>query len=136
MNKHRLAEAVSGLVATFLALAGFIYLLLGPTYSFAASTGASGTTSMLQVLETHIQLGAIIALFILFLAIIGVGIGAVGHSSTQNKAWKIVLLCSVIVMITGTLLGILSIGPIIAPGSFFAILALYFSRAKNSATQG
>ncbi len=132
MNKRQWAEAFSGLVAMFLALAGLIYLLFGPIYSFASSTGAHGTTSLLQ---THLQPSAIIALCIFLLAIVGVGVGAVCHNRTQKEVWQRVLLFSVIVMTVGTLLGILSIGPIIAPGTLFAILTLYLSRTRNQVRQ-
>jgi hypothetical protein len=47
MNKRQWAEAFSELIATFLALAGLSYLLFGPLYTFASSTGARGTTSLL-----------------------------------------------------------------------------------------
>ena len=134
MNKIRWAEAFSGLLANVLACAGLVYLLFGQVYSFANSTGTSGKANLLQALQAnvqHIQPEAIIAFCILLLGIIGVGVSAVYHSRTRKDVWYKVLLSSVGVMVVVTLLGLLSIGPFMIPGTLFALLALYFARIRK-----
>ncbi len=134
MNKRRKAEAFSGLTATLLAFVAFVYLLFGPVYSFADSTGTSGTASMLQALQTnaqHIQPIAIMAFCTLLLGIIGVGVSAVCHSRTQKKEWQNILLFSVCVIVIFTLLALLSIGPLMTPSAVFALFALFLSYEKE-----
>jgi hypothetical protein len=133
MNKRQRAEAVSGSLAMFLAFAALVYLLFGPVYSFANSTGETGTASMLQALQAnaaHIQPIAIIAFSVLLLAIIGVGVGAFYHSHTHKKAWHNVLLFSAIIMVIFTLLALLSIGPLMAPATLCALVAVFLSGTK------
>ena len=132
MNKYRWAEAFSGLLATFLAIGSLAYLLFGPSYNVATSTGTNGTESMLQ----HIQPTAIIAFCLLLVAIIGVSVGAVCHSRTQNPFWRNVLVFSVSIMVLFTLIGLLIIGPLIAPSALFAILALYLSYTSGISKTG
>jgi len=136
MNKYRWAEAFSGLLATFLAIASLAYLLFGPSYNVATSTGRNGTGSMLQTLQAHIQPDAIIAFCLLLAAIIGVSVGAVCHSRTQNPFWRNVLVFSVSIMVLFTLIGLLSIGPLIALSALFAILALYLSYTSGTSKTG
>jgi hypothetical protein len=132
MNTYRWAEAFSGLVATLLAIASLAYLLFGPAYNVTTSTGRNGAGSMLQTLQMHIQPVAIIAFCLLLVAIIGVSVGAVFHCRTQTVLWRNVLVFSVSIMVLFTLIGLLSIGPLIAPSALFAILALYLSYTNGT----
>jgi hypothetical protein len=80
-NLQRL-EAACGLVAALLGFPGLAFALFGPVYRFESSSGQSGTANLLQA---GIQPGALIALCILSLGLIGVAVSAVVHSRTGGR---------------------------------------------------
>jgi cell division protein FtsX len=81
MRNLRRFEAACGLVAALVGFLGIAYALFGPTYSFQNSSGQTGTANLLQV---GIPPGAIVALCILSLGLIGEAAGAVLHSRTRD----------------------------------------------------
>jgi hypothetical protein len=117
-NLQRL-EAACGLLAALFGLLGLAYALFGPTYSFANSSGQSGTANLVQV---GIQPVTLIILGILVLGLIGVAVGAVLHSRTGSSGWRVVLWVSNIVLLILTFLSLLSIGVLLLPGTLFALL--------------
>jgi sulfite exporter TauE/SafE len=128
MSRIRWAEAVSGIIATLLAVSFIAYLLFGSVYTFANSDGINGTANILQAVQwAHIQPITIVAFSLFLLSIIGVGMGAVGHSRTQKRVWQKILFFSVSIMVIFTLLALLSIGPLIAPTTLIALLTLFLS---------
>jgi hypothetical protein len=118
-NLQRL-EAACGLLAALFGLLGLAYALFGPTYSFANSSGQSGTANLVQV---GIQPVTLIILGILVLGLIGVAAGAVVHSRTGGSGWRVVLWVSTVVLVILTFLSLLSIGVLLLPGTLFALLA-------------
>jgi hypothetical protein len=118
-NLQRL-EAACGLLAALFGLLGLAYALFGPTYSFANSSGQSGTANLVQV---GIQPVTLIILGILVLGLAGVAAGAVVHSRTGGSGWWVVLWVSTIVLVILTFLSLLSIGVLLLPGTLFALLA-------------
>ena len=118
-NLQRL-EAACGLLAALVGLLGLVYALFGPTYSFANSSGQSGTANLVQV---GIQPVTLIILGILVLGFIGVVAGAVVHSRTGGGGWRAVLWVSTAVLAVLTFLSLLSIGVLLLPGTLFALLA-------------
>ena len=118
-NLQRL-EAACGLLAALFGLLGLAYALFGPTYSFANSSGQSGTANLVQV---GIQPVTLIILGILVLGFIGVAAGAVVHSRTGGSWWRVVLWVSTAVLVVLTFLSLLSIGVLLLPGTLFALLA-------------
>ncbi len=113
-------EAACGLLAALFGLSGLAYALFGPTYSFANSSGQSGTASLVQV---GIQPVTLIILGILVLGFIGVAAGAVVHSRTGGSGWRVVLWVSTAFLVILTFLSLLSIGVLLLPGTLFALLA-------------
>jgi len=122
-NLQRL-EAACGLVAALLGFPGLAFALFGPVYRLESSSGQSGTANLLQV---GIQPGALIALCILSLGLIGVAVSAVVHSRTGGRGWRIVLWISTAVIVILTLLSLPSIGVFLLPSTLFALLASTFS---------
>ncbi len=118
-NLQRL-EASCGLLAALLGLLGLAYALFGPTYSFANSSGQSGTANLVQV---GIQPITLIILGILVFGLIGVAAGAVVHSRIGGSGWRVVLWVSTAVLVILTFLSLLSIGVLLLPGTLFALLA-------------
>ena len=74
-------EAPCGLLAALFGLLGLAYALFGPTYSFANSSGQSGTANLVQV---GIQPVTLIILGILVFGLIGVAAGALVHSRNSR----------------------------------------------------
>jgi hypothetical protein len=126
-NRYRKIEAVCGLITTLLGLVTLGYVLFGPLYSYASSNGEYGTENMIAA---GIQSQGIVFLSLLFLATIGVGVGAVLHSRTQRKVWRVVLGFSAGIIVIGTLLGLASIGFFLFPCTFFAVITLMASSPK------
>jgi TctA family transporter len=126
-------EAACGLVAALLGFLGVAYALFGPTYSFQNSSGQTGTANLLQV---GIPPGAIVALCILSLGLIGVATGAVLHSRTRENWWRIVLLISTVVMVAFLVLTLLSIGLLLLPATLFALVASALSLGVRRAALG
>lgn len=113
-------EAPSGVLAALFGFLGLAYALFGPTYSFANSSGQSGTANLVQV---GIQPVTLIILGILVLGLIGVAASAVVHSRTGGSGWRVVLWVSTAVLVVLTFLSLLSIGVLLLPGTLFAFLA-------------
>jgi len=113
-------EAPCGLLAALFGLPGLAYALFGPTYSFANSSGQSGTANLVQV---GIQPVTLIILGIVVLGLICVAAGAVVHSRTGGSGWQVALWVSTTVLVILTFLSLLSIGVLLLPGTLFALLA-------------
>ena len=124
MRNLRRFEAACGLVAALFGFLGLAYALFGPTYSFQNSSGQTGTANLLQV---GVPPGAIVALGILSLGLIGVAVSAVVHSRTGGRGWRIVLWIATAVIVILTLLSLPSIGVFLLPSTPFALLASTFS---------
>src|SRR6266704_3944985 len=95
VNLQRL-EAACGLLAALFGLLGLAYALFGPTYSFANSSGQSGTANLVQV---GIQPVTLIILGILVFGLIGVAAGALVHSRTGGSRWRVALWVSTAVLV-------------------------------------
>jgi hypothetical protein len=133
MRNLRRFEAACGLVAALVGFLGVAYALFGPTYSFQNSSSQTGMANLLQV---GVPPGAIVALGILSLGLIGVAVSAVVHSRTGGSGWRIVLWASTAVIVMLTFLTGFSIGVFLLPSTLFALLASALSLGVRRAALG
>jgi hypothetical protein len=116
MSTHRRFEAACGVVAALFGLLGVAYVLFGPTYSFASSSGGgaaqTGTANVWQVGIEPITWD-FLSLFVL--GLIGVLSGAVLHSRIGAQRWRAVLWGSTMAMVAVTILARLEHRGIPAP---------------------
>jgi hypothetical protein len=133
MSNPRRFEAACGPVAALFGFLGLAYALFGPTYRFQSSSGQTGTANLLQV---GVPPGAIIALCILSLGLIGEAASAVLHSRTRENRWRIVLWVSTAVMVAFLVLTLPSIGLLLLPSTLFALVASMLSLGVRRAAPG
>jgi hypothetical protein len=124
MSNNQRFERISGSGTALLGLLALAYVLFGPLYQGTSSSGQSETASLLQLGIHPISL---VAFGIFLLALIGVVVSAVLHSSTEENKWRIMLGGSVIVILAFTLLTLPGIGLFILPSAFLALVTFVLS---------
>ena len=120
MSTIQRLEATFGLLAVLCGTLSLTFVLLGPLYH--SSNG--GTASLVQTGVSSITL---IIFTILFLALIGIAIGAVIHGRTDRIGWGLVLWVSTAVAGAIMILAILSVGIFFFPSILLGLLACMLS---------
>jgi hypothetical protein len=121
-----LASAIVGGIAVY-------HVLADPTYSFASSTGASGTVPAPQVPGVSAFIYVYSGVQVLGLAI--VVLSGILYGRTRNKRWRIALWVAASVLFLYNLLGIFSFGLFFLPAAFLALLAAFFSLGVRAASE-
>lgn len=133
MSNNQRFERISGLGAVLLGLLALAYVLFGPLYHGTSSSGQNNTANLLQV---GIQPMSLVAFGLFLLALIGVVVSAVLHSSAEENKWRILLGGSVVVILAFTLLTLPSIGLFILPSALLALVTFVLSLLSKKPAVG
>ncbi len=125
MQVFRWLEPITALVGTVFGLFQIRHILFDPIYSYASSTGEQGRVSLLQLPNPQGDALTVIGLEGLVLLI--VILSATTHARTRQVIWQRILWGSVVFLLIWSLLGIGTIGLMMAPAALLVLLSAVFS---------
>jgi amino acid transporter len=139
----RWIDAVSGLLAGLLGLAGLTYAVFGPAYQQVQATTVSNSngppatitrtaTASLASQGLH-WVVFLLAMFLLLmlLAVLGVSAGAYLHSRRGGESSLLMLGASMGLLVVGVLLSAFSIGAFLLPAALLGLAALRAGRLTS-----